>query len=182
MSTPSMTKLPPSSSVSLRSVEMREDFPAPVLPTMPTLSPPTRVFCDNWTQFQVSSHLCSHWPPWGPGAAQVCIWSSHFWAVFHPSGASQGQVCGTQQWPEPPVSGWCTRNFWTVSWWKLWGWPWDSSQKGQRLQFERHWPWPIRLQLEEHVPEIFINVIIDLESGVLWQPWKQHRRRQLQWL
>ena len=38
-----MIKLPPSNSVSLSSVEMREDFPAPVLPTMPTLSPPARI-------------------------------------------------------------------------------------------------------------------------------------------
>ena len=43
MSTPSMIKLPPSNSVSLSSVEIREDFPAPVLPTMPTLSPPTKI-------------------------------------------------------------------------------------------------------------------------------------------
>ena len=43
MSTPSMIKLPPSSSVSLSSVEMRDDLPAPVLPTIPTLSPPAKI-------------------------------------------------------------------------------------------------------------------------------------------
>ena len=42
MSTPSMIKLPPSSSVSLSRVEMRDDLPAPVLPTMPILSPPAK--------------------------------------------------------------------------------------------------------------------------------------------
>ena len=44
MSTPSMIKLPPSNSVSLSRVEMSDDFPAPVLPTMPTLSPPTEIY------------------------------------------------------------------------------------------------------------------------------------------
>ena len=40
MSTSSMTSCPESSSVSLKSVDISDDFPAPVLPTIPTFSPP----------------------------------------------------------------------------------------------------------------------------------------------
>ena len=60
-----MIKLPPSNSVSLSCVEMREDFPfqlpAPVLPTMPTLWPPTII---HWLS---GSLLCFFQPvvkPW----------------------------------------------------------------------------------------------------------------------